>query len=119
MTDPTAPPNALLRALEQAQTRLETNESSDEDSASTQTAPASPNAVIQRLKKGQWQRTTLIGGNRRQEGDPTERGTIQSISMDQVRFERDGTPSTVQVYKHDLVKEKPGNKRGGSNNNEQ
>ncbi|MEX0383548.1 hypothetical protein V6X02_09510 [Spiribacter sp. 1M153] len=123
LNDPTAPPDALLRALEQAQTQLSADESSEGDAASEQTspdpAPASPNAVIQRLKKGQWQRVALIGGNRREKGERTERGTIESITMDQVRFERDGEPSTARVYKHDVVKERPGDTSEESNNNEQ
>jgi len=112
ITDPTAPPTALLRALEQAQLEDEPAENAQADTADT--PPVSTDGVIQRLRGGEWERAAWIGGQRRELGERTERGTLASIHLNGVQFEKDGERSSERVVDNGVVKQWPDDRPGDS-----
>jgi hypothetical protein len=114
ITDPTAPPAALLRALEQAQRQDAPAENAGAEAGTADVPPASTDGVIERLRAGEWARAAWIGGKRRELGERTDRGTLASIRPNGVQFEKDGERSTERVVDNDVVKKWPGDRPGDS-----
>ena len=99
--DPTAPPDRLLQALEQAELQ-------PEEGAAEAPTLNKPVMIVERALDGEWRRHTVINGKVVTTGDETALGTIRTIDSNGVEIADDEETQTRSVVDHTVAKEQPG-----------